>query len=188
MQPVSHALACVALISPLLAGIPAAAQQYRPESQIRQQEQAFRRLVIEDAQGARLNLNDYRGRVLIVDYWAHWCVACLAEMRDLEKMANDLAGQVEIVLLSRPKDWQQDQQFAKVNGLPFHLYVYRNTDQQTLVTALRATPVGPTNFEDSLPMAAIFSAGGKLAGAPQGRQPWSSINMESVLRNMASGR
>jgi thiol-disulfide isomerase/thioredoxin len=164
------------------------AQQYRPEAQIRQQEQAFRRLVIKDAHGSRLNLQDYRGRVLIVDYWAHWCVACLAEMHDLEKMANDLAGQVEIILLSRPKDWQQDQEFAKVNGLPFHLYVYQNTDQQTLVTALRATSVGPTNFEDTLPMAAIFAANGTLAGAPQGRQAWSSSNMESLLRNMADRR
>jgi len=37
-------------------------------------------LGLEDTAGKQVNLKDYRGKVVVVDFWATWCHGCLQEM------------------------------------------------------------------------------------------------------------
>ena len=37
-------------------------------------------LGLEDVAGKQANLKDYRGKVVVVDFWATWCHGCLQEM------------------------------------------------------------------------------------------------------------
>ena len=43
-----------------------------------------------DARGVEVSLEDFRGRVLILNLWAPWCVPCLAEMPSLDRLAARL--------------------------------------------------------------------------------------------------
>jgi thiol-disulfide isomerase/thioredoxin len=36
--------------------------------------------------GRRLKLSDFRGRVVLVNFWATWCVPCKAELPDMETL------------------------------------------------------------------------------------------------------
>src|SRR5258708_35297106 len=38
--------------------------------------------------GARHSLSSYRGRVVVLNFWATWCIPCRAEMPDLEHAAR----------------------------------------------------------------------------------------------------
>ncbi len=38
--------------------------------------------------GARHSLSSYRGRVVVLNFWATWCIPCRAEMPDLEHEAR----------------------------------------------------------------------------------------------------
>lgn len=40
---------------------------------------------LPDVNGNRVSLSDYRGKWVIVNYWATWCPPCLAEIPDLVK-------------------------------------------------------------------------------------------------------
>lgn len=42
--------------------------------------------VLKDLDGKIHRLNDYRGKVIIVDFWATWCPACVANLPGLEKI------------------------------------------------------------------------------------------------------
>lgn len=35
--------------------------------------------------GQEIKLSDYRGRPVIINFWASWCPSCKAEMPDLQK-------------------------------------------------------------------------------------------------------
>lgn len=47
------------------------------------------------------NLNDYTGKVVLVNFWATWCKPCLEEMPEFEQLKKSLEGRnIEIIPLS----------------------------------------------------------------------------------------
>lgn len=39
--------------------------------------------------GSRTNLNQYQGKWVVVNYWASWCLPCIAEMPELQSFHDD---------------------------------------------------------------------------------------------------
>ena len=52
--------------------------------------QAAPALTLEDLSGRVHKLSDYRGNVLVVNFWATWCPPCRAEMPSLNRAAQTL--------------------------------------------------------------------------------------------------
>ena len=46
-------------------------------------------LRLKDIQGRRLRLSDYRGKVVLINFWATWCPPCRTEIPDLVRLQND---------------------------------------------------------------------------------------------------
>ena len=44
------------------------------------------KLSLKDIQGRSLKLSDYKGKVVLVNFWATWCVPCRTEIPDLIKL------------------------------------------------------------------------------------------------------
>ena len=43
--------------------------------------------------GGRIRLKDLRGRVVVLNFWATWCVPCRVEIPDLNKLTDEFRGQ-----------------------------------------------------------------------------------------------
>jgi peroxiredoxin len=46
-------------------------------------------LELKDVEGRALRLSDYKGKVVLLNFWATWCAPCRAEMPDLVKWQRE---------------------------------------------------------------------------------------------------
>ncbi len=43
-------------------------------------------IIFEDSSGNEINLNNYHGKLVIINFWATWCAPCKKEMPSLDKL------------------------------------------------------------------------------------------------------
>jgi thiol-disulfide isomerase/thioredoxin len=55
-------------------------------------------LSLKDLEGRVHALESYRGKVVLVNFWATWCAPCLEEMPSIERLRQSLAGRPFAVL------------------------------------------------------------------------------------------
>ena len=84
------------------------------------QESQPKELTLKDIEGRDVRLNDYRGKVVLVNFWATWCPPCRKEIPDLIKLQRDYKsrGLQVIGVTYPPEDLAEVRKFvqeAKVN-------------------------------------------------------------------------
>src|SRR5260370_6305600 len=80
-------------------------------------------LAFEDADGKPKKLSDWRGRTVLVNLWATWCVPCRREMPALESLQTRLGGpDFEVVAVNidtrdpeKPKNFLKDANLTRLN-------------------------------------------------------------------------
>jgi thiol-disulfide isomerase/thioredoxin len=73
-------------------------------------------LTFEDAQGKPRKLSDWRGKTVLLNLWATWCVPCRKEMPSLDALEQRLGGpEFEVVAVNidtrdpdKPKAWLKE--------------------------------------------------------------------------------
>lgn len=83
---------------------------------------------MQDFSGAPLNLSDYRGRVVLLHFWATWCKPCLADFPNLSTLYRQFGpspdslrarSDFEIIGISLDKDRDALARFVENNRLPW---------------------------------------------------------------------
>lgn len=71
-----------------------------------------------DHEGKPVRLSDFRGKVVLLNFWASWCGVCKTEKPALDAMARELAGRDDFVVIGLASDtsWS-DVLVALVQGL-----------------------------------------------------------------------
>jgi peroxiredoxin len=54
--------------------------------------------VLKGLDGASHRLSDYRGKVVLINFWATWCGPCRDEMPSIQDLSNQLKGKPFVVL------------------------------------------------------------------------------------------
>jgi thiol-disulfide isomerase/thioredoxin len=66
---------------------------------------------LPDLDGKPVKLSDYRGKVVLVNFWATWCPPCRREMPSMERLSQRLKGQPFVILAVNQQE-EVDQVFA----------------------------------------------------------------------------
>jgi thiol-disulfide isomerase/thioredoxin len=99
--------------------------------------------VAHDHTGKEVKLSDFRGKVVLINFWASWCAVCKTEKPSLGEMANDLKSDDFVVLaLASDRDWT-DILTALVEGLaPAHAEKKKMSFDEALALYKRQLPNG----------------------------------------------
>ena len=134
-----------------------------------------------DLAGQEVRLADYRGKVLILDFWATWCSPCIASMPHTQEIAAKFADQGVVVLAvcsgdkrSKFEDWVK----LKAKSYPAMRFTFDPHEQGTPAekerasAALYGVPAIPAQF--------IIDRNGQIVATTDGYVP-GDTRLEAAL-------
>ena len=78
--------------------------------------------------GRTIRLSDYRGKAVVLNFWATWCGPCKVEMPWFEEFQKQYAAQGLVILGVAMDDSQDDvQKFAQELGVHYPIVMGRNS-------------------------------------------------------------
>ena len=130
-------------------------------------------LEFENLDGQSYTLNDFKNKVLFINYWATWCNPCLAEMPQMAELYKKYENNNEIAFLYLSKEEKQviknylpkDENLQK---LPLYKII---TDDE-----LFATRGIPTTF--------IINKDGEIVVKDVGSALWNDSSVEDFLNSI----
>lgn len=60
--------------------------------------------VVQDLDGNEVKLSDFRGKVVVLNFWATWCPPCITEWPQVHQLAERLAEDTDVVVIALSVD------------------------------------------------------------------------------------
>ena len=108
-------------------------------------------------------LSAYRGRVLLIDFWATWCPPCITALPDLRELVSDLpADKFALLAVSVDRDLATVTEFIKKEPMPWDNWhvgvgseIQRMLDVRSFPTYLVADADGAILFNGNAPFSML---------------------------------
>jgi thiol-disulfide isomerase/thioredoxin len=130
-------------------------------------------LALKDLEGREHRLQDYRGKVVLVNFWATWCEPCRAEMPSIEKLRASLSGRpFEVLAVNLSESEARIRRFME--GSPIAFPVLLDRDGGT-AKRWRAR---------ILPVSFVVGPDGKIRRSVLGELDWSQESVRRVILDL----
>jgi cytochrome c biogenesis protein CcmG, thiol:disulfide interchange protein DsbE len=125
--------------------------------------------------GRSFSLKDFRGKVVLLNFWATWCAPCREEMPSLNALQHHFENQpLSILAFSVDDSWAAVLPFLRQGG--YTLPVFADFDRKT------ATRFGTLKFPETY----ILDKQGRVQLKIIGDTNWMAPEMVSTLHRMIS--
>ena len=115
-------------------------------------------LTVKDIHGRYIRLSDYRGKVVLVNFWATWCPPCRTEIPDLIKLQRDYRSRgLQVIGVTYPP-----QKLADVRRFVRSAKVNYPVGLGTREMKLHFTP------SETLPMTIVIGTDGRIQDIIEG--------------------
>lgn len=126
---------------------------------------------LQDSDGNTHRLSDYRGKVVIINFWATWCPPCREEMPAMQR-AWEIIQKEDMVMLGINLGEDEDTIFAFTANYPVEFPLLMDEDS----SATRDWPVA------GLPTTYIVDPDGNVAFRAVGGRAWDAPEILDRLR------
>ncbi len=129
-------------------------------------------LHLKDIDKKTHQLTDYKGKVVVVSFWASWCRPCLEEMPSLVQLKEENKEDVEILAVNIREDKETILRFTKEMGINFPLL----QDIESAFTEDWKVYVYPSNY--------IVDKNGQIRYAATGAMDWQDPEIMKTLKTL----
>lgn len=144
-----------------------------PENEIQRADYSYSLISLE---GERARLEDFRGKVIFVNFWATWCAPCIAEMPNIQSLYEDLRSRDDIVFVMISLDDSMDKAREFIRRKAFTFPVYMQAGRRPPV--FRSTVI-PTTF--------VIDKRGNIVSKKQGMANYNTSRFREFLLNLTGG-
>ena len=132
-----------------------------------------------DADGRALTIADFRGRTVLLNIWATWCVPCRKEMPALDRLQATLGGEDFVVVpLSIDRD-----------GTPVVKRFYKELGIKKLGIYVDPSGRGSQDLAiPGVPATLLIDRGGREIAREMGPAEWDGPEMVTLIRGAIEGR
>ncbi|QQK07260.1 TlpA family protein disulfide reductase [Miniphocaeibacter halophilus] len=81
---------------------------------------------VELLSGETVKLSDFKGKAVILNFWATWCSPCKREMPDLQKIQDDYPEEVVVLGISIGEEKPLVEDFVEKNNYTFKIAADEN--------------------------------------------------------------
>ncbi len=126
--------------------------------------------VLKDVDGQQHRLKDYRGNVVVLNFWATWCPPCRAELHSMERAHQLLSTKnIKIVAINVGED--ADTVFTFTSDYAMSYDVLMDVDSKVI----KQYPV------IGLPTTFIIDPQGRLVYRAVGSRDWADVKLHLKL-------
>jgi peroxiredoxin len=127
--------------------------------------------------GHAINLANYHGKVVVLDFWASWCPPCVEETPSLNALQKRIIGRGGVVLgISQDDDPSAYAKFLADQNVVFPTYL----DPTKKIAATYGTAVFPETY--------LISRDGHIARKIVGPQDWNSPELVAALDTLLDSK
>ena len=119
---------------------------------------------LETVTGEKISLKDFKGKTVLLNFWATWCQPCKKELPSMQRIYEELSSEgVEVVAISIDRNKKERvKQYIKNHNLTFPILL--DPGQK----------VRKDYFILGLPTSYLIGIDGKLKGFISGAREWDS--------------
>ncbi|MCO4819014.1 MAG: TlpA family protein disulfide reductase [Bacteroidetes bacterium] len=122
---------------------------------------------LEDDKGQRVDFNSFKGKKIVINFWATWCPPCIAEMPSFQLLYNDYKDKAVFLFIT-------SDDFSEVSSF----MTQRNLDLPIFKELTRRLPELKGN---SLPTTMVINENQEILINKVGAADWNSDEVRALL-------
>jgi thiol-disulfide isomerase/thioredoxin len=135
-------------------GYTALSKSYKPQTQSTTSSQQIQKtaapdFTVFDEKGNKVKLSDFKGKPVVLNFWASWCPPCKGEMPHFDKAYESAKDNVVFLMVDLTDGERETQEIGQkyVKDQGFHFPVYFDKEQQA-AAAYSISAIPDTFFID----------------------------------------